>query len=248
MGRSICQVQLAVPKAKPNSKAKTGFPPGKLMDDERGEGSSWLSLHPPFLAFKHVHKGHRKQHCSRVGEHDRDGQQGSWKNPVPTGRRFFQKMKKFQGYFSLRLSITSSSNFIWCNAVGRSYQQNDLGQAPTFQDFTCLKARKQMPRWTVYGQGRKVSSAKPPKCSKDAVSRNVSCARARLLRAYGSKTRSLDVENLHHHWWRSWLWTSKLAQNYLDDQLDLTGRIKELFSQTNTNPNLGRILGNTNLA
>lgn len=156
-------------------------------------------------------------------------------------------MKKFQVYFSLRLSITSSSNFIWCNAVGRSYQQNDLGQAPTFQDFTCLKARKQMPRRTVYGQGLQTSTAKLPKCSKDAVSRNVSCARARLLRAYGSKTRSLDVENLHHHWWRSWLWTSKLTQNYLDDQLDLTGRIKELFSQTNTNPNLGRILeGNTN--
>ncbi len=80
------------------------------------------------------------------------------------------------------------------------------------------------------------------KCSKDAVSRSASCARARLLRAYGSKTRSWDVENLHHRWWRSWLWTSKLTQNYLDDQLDFTGhpgKIKELFSQTNTNTNLG---------
>lgn len=95
MGRSICQVQLAVPKAKPNSKAKTGFPPAKLMGhDERGEESSWLSLHPPepspLSMFTKATESNTAAELESTTEMDNKVPE---KTPVPTGQRFFQKMK-----------------------------------------------------------------------------------------------------------------------------------------------------------
>ncbi len=80
-GEASAKCSWPCPRLNPTARPRLDFHlQSSRMEDERGEGSSSLSLHPPFLAFKHIHKSHRKQHCSRVGEHDRDGQQGSFKS------------------------------------------------------------------------------------------------------------------------------------------------------------------------